>query len=230
MSCLLLFSACSREETESPAVDKAGTEPAAGGVGEVAEQAVEPSATVPQLRGMVERPWRGDLDGMLERRVIRALVVPTQTHYFIRDGKPQGIAAEMLLAFERYLNGKHAPAQRHLQRHQVYDIEHPTAADPSRQFWNEATVDVGHMKHPLAGLDLAQKAAPKPPVVAKQDGVHHRVAVEQASVGSVEVGPAIDLAQIGRDRCRLALLGRLVRAWLRHLADRIVANKMTAVG
>jgi len=99
-----------------------------------------------------------------------------------------------------------APAQRHLQRHQVYDIEHPIAADPSSQLRHEATVDVGHMKPPLAGLDLAEKAAPKPPVVAQQDGTHDRVAVQQASVGSVEVGPAIDLAQIGRDRCRLALL------------------------
>ncbi len=137
--CLLLLTACSREETGSPAVDKAATEPATGGVGEVVEQAVEPSATVPQLRGLVERPWRGDLDGMLERRVIRALVVPTQTHYFIRDGKPQGIAAEMLLAFERYLNGKHAPVQRHLMTHVVFV---PTTRDDLIPALNEGRGDL----------------------------------------------------------------------------------------
>ena len=42
------------------------------------------------------KPWTGDLDGMLERRVVRVLVVPTQTHYFVHNGQAQGIAAEML--------------------------------------------------------------------------------------------------------------------------------------
>ena len=59
--------------------------------------------------------WTGDLDGMLERRVVRALVVPTPTHYFVANGRAHGIAAEMLRAFETFLNRRHKPAQRHLK-------------------------------------------------------------------------------------------------------------------
>lgn len=58
--------------------------------------------------------WTGDLDGMLERRVVRALVVPTPTHYFVENGQAHGIAAEMLEAFEVFLNRRHQPQHRHL--------------------------------------------------------------------------------------------------------------------
>ncbi len=66
------------------------------------------------------KPWTGDLDGMLERRVVRVLVVPTQTHYFVHNGQAQGIAAEMLKAFEKQLNRRHKPVQRHLGTHVIY--------------------------------------------------------------------------------------------------------------
>ncbi len=69
---------------------------------------------------VLAKPWSGDLDGMLERRVVRALVVPTQTHYFVHNGKAQGIAAEMLRAFEKRLNRQHKPEQRHLVTHVVF--------------------------------------------------------------------------------------------------------------
>ncbi len=51
-------------------------------------------------------------------------------------------------------SSKLATAQRHLQRHQVYDIEPSAAAHPTRQFRNETAVDMGRMQHPLTGLDL----------------------------------------------------------------------------
>jgi len=52
----------------------------------------------------IEQKWRGDLDGMLERGTIRALVVYSKTFYFIDRGAPRGIGYDTLTAFESYLN------------------------------------------------------------------------------------------------------------------------------
>ncbi|MDX1594865.1 MAG: transporter substrate-binding domain-containing protein [Gammaproteobacteria bacterium] len=88
---------------------------------------------------LLDTRWTGDLDGMIERRVVRALVVPTQTHYFVHNGKAQGIAAEMLLAFEKFLNRNHAPEERHLRTHVVFV---PTTRDDLIPALNEGRGDL----------------------------------------------------------------------------------------
>ena len=52
------------------------------------------------------KPWTGDLDGMVRRRVIRALVVYSKTLYFIEGGRQFGVSYEGLKAFEQDLNRK----------------------------------------------------------------------------------------------------------------------------
>ena len=81
--------------------------------------AVDVTLPVERIKALA-KPWTGDLDGMLERRVVRVLVVPTQTHYFVHNGQAQGIAAEMLKAFEKQLNRRHKPVQRHLGTHVIF--------------------------------------------------------------------------------------------------------------
>ena len=54
----------------------------------------------------VLQPWTGDLDGMVRRRVIRALVVYSKTLYFIEGGRQYGVSYEGLKAFEADLNRK----------------------------------------------------------------------------------------------------------------------------
>jgi membrane-bound lytic murein transglycosylase MltF len=51
--------------------------------------------------------WKGDLDGMLERRVIRVLVPYSRTLFFSDRGHERGITADLVRAFERFLNAKH---------------------------------------------------------------------------------------------------------------------------
>ena len=46
------------------------------------------------LLRFVQTPWVGDLDGMLERRLIRVLIVPSETMYFLDRGRTSGIVAE----------------------------------------------------------------------------------------------------------------------------------------
>ncbi len=53
---------------------------------------------------VVGQKWTGDLDGMIERRWIRALVVPSKTHYFVERGQQRGLAYEALKAFEDEIN------------------------------------------------------------------------------------------------------------------------------
>ncbi len=50
------------------------------------------------------RKWTGDLDGMRDRKIIRALVAYSKTFYFLDRGTPRGASYEALKAFEEELN------------------------------------------------------------------------------------------------------------------------------
>ena len=54
--------------------------------------------------GTVTRPWTGDLDAMVERRVIRVLVVPSRTFYFNDKGTQRGITYETFQLIETELH------------------------------------------------------------------------------------------------------------------------------
>ena len=51
-------------------------------------------------------PWHGDLDGMVKRRVIRAVVAVSMTQYFLDGAVQRGITYEALQQFEEALNKK----------------------------------------------------------------------------------------------------------------------------
>lgn len=63
----------------------------------------------------INQPWQGDLDGMLERGLIRALVVNSKTMYFSDKGRQRGIAFELLTTFQDYINKKYPPSVKHLK-------------------------------------------------------------------------------------------------------------------
>jgi membrane-bound lytic murein transglycosylase MltF len=52
----------------------------------------------------LETTWTGDLDGMIKRRTIRALVVQSKTFYFVDRGRQRGASHDALKAFEDELN------------------------------------------------------------------------------------------------------------------------------
>lgn len=69
----------------------------------VADDALsEVSSFDPEL-GLSES-WTGDLDGMIERDFIRALVVYNKTQYFVDQGTQRGATYELLREFETFLN------------------------------------------------------------------------------------------------------------------------------
>lgn len=72
----------------------------------------------PELLAGAATPWTGDFDGMVKRRVIRALVVHNQTHYFFDGLRPRGITYDALVEFERGLNK--TLRSRHLTVHVIH--------------------------------------------------------------------------------------------------------------
>jgi len=60
----------------------------------------------------MQKPWTGDLDGMIERRVIRVLTVHSKTFYFNDKGTQRGTVVDAFRLFERELNKKLAAEKR----------------------------------------------------------------------------------------------------------------------
>jgi membrane-bound lytic murein transglycosylase MltF len=54
------------------------------------------------------KAWKGDFDGMIERRHIRVLVPYSRTLYFNDRGRERGITADFMRDFEQYINKKYA--------------------------------------------------------------------------------------------------------------------------
>lgn len=52
------------------------------------------------------RPWAGDWDGIVERRVLRVLVVYSRTFYFVDQGTQRGLTYEAFKGFEDAANRK----------------------------------------------------------------------------------------------------------------------------
>lgn len=64
-----------------------------------------PSARALQI---ANKPWPGDFDAMLERRMIRVAVPYRRTQCFVDQGSERGLAAELIRDFERWVDKEHA--------------------------------------------------------------------------------------------------------------------------
>jgi len=58
---------------------------------------------LPDISG---KKWTGDLDGMLQRRVIRVLTTFSKVNYFLDQGRPRGLVYDAFRLFEDDLNAK----------------------------------------------------------------------------------------------------------------------------
>jgi membrane-bound lytic murein transglycosylase MltF len=66
----------------------------------------------------VMKPWKGDLDEMVERRMIRVLVVPSKTFYFNDRGTQRGVTYDTFQLVEKELN-KQLNREKKLRRKQL---------------------------------------------------------------------------------------------------------------
>lgn len=62
------------------------------------------SLVLPEEVSGVIRPWSGDLDGMLERKLIRVAVARGGFFFYISKGRQYGLTSEALRGFEQFLN------------------------------------------------------------------------------------------------------------------------------
>jgi len=105
------------EQASSKKPDPGNVSASASRAGDAKE--TEETRAEHRLLDLVNTPWVGDLNGMLERRLIRVLILPSRTMYFLDQGRPKGIAAEYRDAFERFVNTRFPPRAKHLKTNVV---------------------------------------------------------------------------------------------------------------
>ncbi len=93
----LIVSTIAQAATPQPASTATAPKPASA----------PPPAHVRKLN-LADKPWTGDFDAMVHRRVIRFLVPYSRTLYFNDKGRERGLSAELARDFERYINKKYA--------------------------------------------------------------------------------------------------------------------------
>jgi membrane-bound lytic murein transglycosylase MltF len=85
------------------------------------------ASAAPQVRTLPvseDKPWKGDFDQLLKRRMIRVLVPFSRTLYFNDRGRERGLTGELVRDFEHYVNRKYKTGNRPLT---VYIV--PTTRD-----------------------------------------------------------------------------------------------------
>jgi membrane-bound lytic murein transglycosylase MltF len=103
---------CSGQKSDTPPAAQEAASPAATPPAEATpadEEPIPPTASpyeaIPEgARLLVERPFTGDLDEMIKRRLIRVGVTFNRTHYYIDKGQQRGLTFESLMQFESDLN------------------------------------------------------------------------------------------------------------------------------
>jgi membrane-bound lytic murein transglycosylase MltF len=99
---LSLLSSCSKEKSPETAKTNATDATAPTAPAQSAETSVPVDA--PKV---LQTPWKGDLDGIVKRRVVRVLVPFRRPEFFYMDGHPVGILQEAFQELERTLNAKY---------------------------------------------------------------------------------------------------------------------------
>ena len=97
---------------------------AVAAIAQAAQPPAKPGAGAAAAPPIVLKKYTGDLDGMIKRRVIRALVVFSRTQYFVDKGAQHGTAYELMRAFENHIN-----TSRKLKTLKVHVVFLPTSRE-----------------------------------------------------------------------------------------------------
>ena len=102
-----------------------------------AQETPEPEPTPVRQLTIANKPWTGDFDRLLERRMIRVLVPYSRTLFFNDKGRERGLTADLVREFEQYVNQKHRTGNRPVT---VYLI--PTTRDQLLQHVADGLGDI----------------------------------------------------------------------------------------
>ena len=104
----LTATACTGRQEEAPppstAAPPATAAPPPEADAPIPETASPLDALPEAVRNLLDKPFTGDFDEMVKRRMIRVAVTFNRTHYFVDRGQERGITYEALKAFETDLN------------------------------------------------------------------------------------------------------------------------------
>ena len=84
------------------------------------------AAAAPRALPTEAKAWKGDFDGMVERRSVRVLVPYSRTLYYNDKGRERGITADTVRHFEQYINKKYA---KQLGKRPITVVMSPTTRD-----------------------------------------------------------------------------------------------------
>jgi membrane-bound lytic murein transglycosylase MltF len=101
------LAACTgQQQAAPPATNAPATSPAAQPKADapIPDTASPYDALIEAVRLLMDKPFTGDLDEMITRRMIRVAVTFNRTHYFIDQGQERGLTYEALKSFESDLN------------------------------------------------------------------------------------------------------------------------------
>jgi membrane-bound lytic murein transglycosylase MltF len=100
----LALSACGPAEDTSTTSQTANAKSIATGSG--AHKLLNPEADEAALLTTLHKvpTWSGDFDVMVERRVIRVLLVPNRTNYFLDGAVQRGVTYDTMVEFEKFIN------------------------------------------------------------------------------------------------------------------------------
>ena len=104
LAVLLVTFGCSKEKPPAPVPD---TKSAAAQPAQTTETAQTTPGVDEELPPLLKAPWKGDLDGMVKRRVVRVLLPFHRPEFFYMEGRPAGILQEAFQELERVINAKY---------------------------------------------------------------------------------------------------------------------------
>jgi membrane-bound lytic murein transglycosylase MltF len=130
----LLLAGCSKEKPAEPAATpakEAAAQPAATSTppSEIPDDLVAP---------ILRKPWKGDLDEMAKRRIVRVLVPFRRPEFFYIDGHPAGILQEAFDLVERELNAKYKTTAAN----RIIVVPLPTPVDKVRERMTAGYADI----------------------------------------------------------------------------------------
>ena len=108
---LAFYAACQDTQQNAPATNTEVT----AAPSEQGEEIPPPAIDDAILARLKTEHWSGDLNGLVERRFIRALVLYNKTNFFYDGPQPRGITYEALKEFEKFLNQKLKTGDKPLQ-------------------------------------------------------------------------------------------------------------------
>jgi membrane-bound lytic murein transglycosylase MltF len=110
LSLCALAGSCQSGSRDAPASEPTKKDAAAPAAPqkEPAKEAAQPAAPADEdIPPILKTPWKGDLDEMAKRRIVRVLTPFRRPEFFYMEGRPAGILQEVFQEVEKILNARY---------------------------------------------------------------------------------------------------------------------------